>query len=203
MKLRTISAAACVVAVSLFGYSPETQAGGDPHIGDIQIFAGDFCPRGWAEADGRLLPISQNTALFSIIGTIYGGDGRTTMALPDLRGRTAIGDGNGPGLSDVRLGQRRGTETETIATSNFPSHTHWAGIQTVNDDANATDPRQKALANTLNDSYFSGEGPTGRYMNRNTILADPAGSGEAINNMQPSLGIRHCVALIGVYPSRS
>ena len=203
MKLRTISAAACVVAVSLFGYSPETEAGADPHIGDIQIVASNFCPRGWAPANGQLLPIAQHTALFSILGTSYGGDGRTTFALPNLQGRAAVAEGSGPGLSTFRLGQTAGTETETIQSSNLPSHTHRAGVLSANEDANSTDPRANAFANTVDDTYYSGEAPSGRYMNRNTILADPAGSSTAVNNMQPSLGILHCVALVGAYPSRS
>ena len=90
-----------------------TEIGMDPFIGEITMFAGNFAPRGWALCDGQLLPISQNSALFSILGTTYGGDGRTTFALPDLRGRVAIHPGNGPGLSDYRLGQKGGAETIT------------------------------------------------------------------------------------------
>ena len=96
----------------------------DPYIAEVGIFAGNFAPRGWASCDGQLLPISENTALFSLIGTTYGGDGRTTMGLPDLRGRTAVHEGNGPGLTPRNLGSRFGVEDVTLTTNQMPSHTH-------------------------------------------------------------------------------
>ncbi len=101
----------------------------DPFIGEIIMFGGNFAPRSWALCDGQLLPINQHSALFSILGTIYGGDGRTTFALPDLRGRAAIHAGHGPGLSDRRLGSRSGTETTTIQIHNLPVHSHTVIIQ--------------------------------------------------------------------------
>ena len=106
------------------GGGPEQAMGADPYIGEIGIFAGNFAPRGTAFCDGQLLPISQNTALFSILGTTYGGDGRTTVGLPDLRGRTPIGEGSGPGLSPHPLGQRAGVEEVTLTEAQMPSHTH-------------------------------------------------------------------------------
>ncbi len=97
---------------------------GDPFIGQINLFAGNFAPRGWAFCDGQLLPINQNEALFSLLGTMYGGDGRTTFALPDLRGRTPVHPGSGPGLTNRRLGERLGLEDYALTVGQLPSHTH-------------------------------------------------------------------------------
>ena len=102
----------------------------EPFIGEIRIFGFNFAPRGWALCDGQLLPISQNSALFSLLGTIYGGDGRTTFALPDLRGRAALHEGTGPGLSPRQLGQRSGSETNTLTVNQLPPHTHQARADT-------------------------------------------------------------------------
>ncbi|MCP3973971.1 MAG: phage tail protein [bacterium] len=107
--------------------SPEAESellGTDPYLGEISWFAGNFAPRGWALCNGQLLQISQNPALFSVLGTTYGGDGRTTFALPDMRGRSPIHMGTGPGLSNRRLGERGGSETTTISVANLPAHTH-------------------------------------------------------------------------------
>ncbi|MEM8909888.1 MAG: tail fiber protein, partial [Bacteroidota bacterium] len=114
----------------------------EPFIGQIMMFGGNFAPRGWALCNGQLMPISQNQALFSLLGTTYGGDGRTTFALPDLRGRAAMHAGHGPGLTDRRLGQRSGTETNTMNTLQMPSHSHIAvvgGSVKIQVSANAAD----------------------------------------------------------------
>ncbi|MFY1113097.1 MAG: tail fiber protein, partial [Methanosarcinaceae archaeon] len=108
--------------IALVGVFPSRSS--EPFIGEIRMFAGNFAPRGWAFCDGQLLPISQNTALFSILGTTYGGDGRTTFGLPDLRGRVPVHAGSGPGLSTVRLGDTGGAETVTLSQAQMPSHNH-------------------------------------------------------------------------------
>ena len=110
----------------------------EPFVGEIRMFAGNFAPRGWAYCDGQLLAVSQNDALFSLFGTIYGGDGRTTFGLPDLRGRFPIHAGQGPGLSNRRLGSKGGAETVTVTANQLPSHTH--PIKGTNDNATASDP---------------------------------------------------------------
>lgn len=109
--------------IALQGVFP-SRSGPEPYIGEISMFGGNFAPRGWAFCDGQLLPIAQNTALFSLLGTIYGGDGRTTFALPDLRGRVPVHSGNGPGLSDYRVGQRGGSERIILTINQIPSHNH-------------------------------------------------------------------------------
>ena len=204
MTFKSLLAASAVGAALSLGISPSASAGPDPYIGDIQIFAGNFCPRSWTETNGQLLPIAQNTALFSLLGTTYGGDGRTTFALPDLRSRTMIGQGNGPGLPAKTWGQRGGTETTTIGIANYPSHTHRAGVQTQRTDADAAQAKRNSFAPTAElNTYHSGDAPERKFMNLNSIVADPAGGGQPVNNMQPSLGIVHCIALQGVFPSRN
>ncbi|NNE57679.1 MAG: phage tail protein [Hellea sp.] len=175
----------------------------EPFIGEIQPVGFNFCPRGFAEANGQLLAISQYSALFSLYGTIYGGDGRTTFALPDLRSRVPIHMGTGPGLSSRPIGSRGGAETNTMTVGQMPSHTHRAGVQTRTETANSTTPRKNSFSVTADNSYFDGTDPSGRFMNSNTIAVDNAGGGQSQNNMQPYLTINYCVALVGLYPSRS
>ena len=122
----------------------------DPFIAEIVMFGGNFAPRSWAFTDGQIQPIASNTALFSLIGTIYGGDGRTTMALPDLRSRMPVHPGNGPGLSSVQLGQKGGAQQFTIRTSEMPSHSH--SMIAENGLASSPDPNNNMLAT-------SGAGP--------------------------------------------
>ncbi len=153
----------------------------NPFIGQIKMVGFNFAQRGWAECNGALLSISQHSALFSILGTTYGGDGRTTFGLPDLRGRAAIHPGRGPGLSTFRLGQRFGTETTTLTATNLPFHDHAVQFPT-----NSTAMR-----------FCKDDNSTHSFYTRN------AGSGRSFSNMQPSLVTKYVIALVGVYPSRS
>jgi microcystin-dependent protein len=167
----------------------------EPFIAEIRIFAGNFAPRGWAFCDGQLLPIAQNTALFSLIGTTYGGDGRTTTALPDLEGRAPMHAGRGPGLTTRRLGDKAGAESVVLAESQIPSHSHpLVGTQ---EDVDASSPVGNYLA-TGNDLYSTSNGAT----LAGSSLPNTGGS-QAHNNMQPYLALNFIIALVGVYPSRS
>ncbi len=167
----------------------------EPFIAEIRIFAGNFAPRGWAFCNGQLLPIAQNTALFALVGTTYGGDGRTTTALPDLEGRAPMHPGRGPGLADRRLGERAGTETVTLAETQIPSHTHQ--LIGTEEDVDASSPVGNYLA-VGNDLYSATGG---------SALADASlpgtGGNQAHNNMQPYLAVNFIIALTGVFPSRS
>ena len=166
----------------------------EPFIAEIKMFAGNFAPRGWAFCEGQLLSISQNTALFSLIGTIYGGDGRTTFALPDLRGRVPVGVGNGPGLTPIKQGQKTGTETVTITQMNLPYESNSVtGISEmeVATQKNGTNQNVLVPANTSGSKEF------------NNIKTTSSGGGQPINNVQPSIGIRYIIALQGIFPSRS
>ncbi|WP_428742990.1 phage tail protein [Tenacibaculum sp.] len=195
----------------------------DPFIGEIVMFGGNFAPRGWAFCDGQLLPISQNTALFSILGTTYGGDGRTTFALPDLRGRAPIGPRQGPGLSDYRLGQRSGQETVTLNVTQIPSHNHATQnnpstdqhiLLSTNDAVNETPapgdvPAVGNYMNGLTSQKVKNFGPATNVVNGQTISANAGlnilntGGNLAHNNMQPFVAINYIIALVGIFPSRN
>ncbi len=178
--------------------SPNAHAGIDPFIGEIQWFAGNFAPRGWAFCDGQLLPISSYTALFSILGTTYGGDGRTTFALPDVRGRVIVHEGAGPGLSSRRLGEEGGTETETLNTNQMPSHTHT--LRANSGPSSEVSPTNNVLASPGRTRlYESGDANTN--MNSSSVAA--SGGGLSHNNMQPYTTLQCIIALEGIFPSRS
>lgn len=170
----------------------------EPFIGQIAIFPYNFAPRGWAPCDGRLLSIAQNTALFSLIGTTFGGNGTTTFALPDLRGRAIIGIGQGPGLTNRVLGEMSGTENNTLMVANLPPHNH--AINAVTIDGNQNSPTGNLPADTkLLDKEYSNAAP-------NTTMAHNmvgnTGNGTPVNNMQPFTAIGYYIALQGIYPSR-
>lgn len=180
-------------------------------LGEVRMFAGNFAPRSWAFCEGQLLPISQNSALFSILGTIYGGDGRTTFALPDLRGRAPIGPRNGPGLSDRRLGAKGGTETNTLNATQIPSHNHAhtvhvAASPTTDSPTGAYPAMTVGRVNTTPpaNAQVSGYGMTANgNMNSNALSISNTGGNQAMNNMQPWISIYYIIALYGTYPSRS
>jgi microcystin-dependent protein len=162
------------------------------------MFAGNFAPRGWAKCEGQLLPISQNTALFSLLGTIYGGDGRSTFALPDLRGRVPVGVGNGSGLPTVSQGARFGNATTTLNSTNLPQHTHQAyGVTEV---GSSSDPSGNLPANT---KVFDNEYGTGTLTPMNAGMIDNTGSSQSFENRPPSLGMNYIICISGIYPSRT
>ena len=167
----------------------------EPFTAEIRIFAGNFAPRGWAFCNGQLLPISQNTALFSLIGTTYGGDGRTTTALPNLQGRAPMHPGRGPGLTSRRLGQRGGVEMVTLSEAQMPNHTHT--LIASGEDGNSQNPG----------NHHFGAG-TNMYANPANLeaMADQTlpntGGSQPHNNLQPFIVVNFIIALVGLYPSR-
>ena len=171
----------------------------EPFIAEIRIFAGNFAPRGWAFCNGQLLPIAQNTALFSLIGTTYGGDGRTTTALPDLQGRVPMHPGRGPGLTSRRLGQSGGVETVPITEAQMPAHTH--ALKASSSPAEATSPDGKNLARSVGASVYQTTGVAPVPMA--TEALPPTGGSQAHNNLHPYLTLNFIIALTGLYPSRS
>lgn len=176
------------------------QAQEPPYIGEVRIFAGNFAPRGWAFCDGQILSIAQNTALFSILGTTYGGDGRTTFALPDLRGRAAVHPGRGPGLTEVRLGEVKGTETNTLLTNQIPGHNH--PVYGVANSGTEASPAGSYPANTMRlDPEYAQTG-TPVQMNPQMVGFNQFNN-QPVENRQPSLGIRYIIALQGIFPSRN
>jgi microcystin-dependent protein len=175
-----------------------------PYIGEIQLFGFNFNPRGWAFANGATLPISQNTALFSLIGTIYGGNGQTTFQLPNFAGRAGCQQGNGPGLSPVTLGQNFGVNTVTLNSQQIPQHNH--GVNAYSQDASGSASASPVVNGGLSFLSISTTSRTYASTPLNTQLApnmiSPSqGGGFPHENQQPYLGVNFCIALQGIYPS--
>lgn len=188
-------------------------------LGEIKGFAGNFAPRGWAYCDGQLLSIAQNQALFSILGTTYGGDGRTTFALPDLRGRTPIHPGHGPGLGTYKLGQRSGTEYVNLTSNNLPAHSHTSDINPLTFTPFVQINTEEAEEATANGQYiaaaesgtnvFASSGTPGRELGgvkaglSGALQIANQGGSQATFIMQPWEVVHYIIALVGVFPSRS
>ena len=170
----------------------------EPFVGEIRMFAGNFAPRGWAFCDGQLLSVAQNDALFSLLGTIYGGDGRTTFGLPDVRGRIPIHAGSGPGLSPRRLGSKAGAENVTLIVNQLPSHTHT--MQASSDNADDSLPQGDVLATATGGDLYVSENPD---LNMNSAAITGVGGSRSHTNLQPFLCIHFIIALVGIYPSRN
>ncbi len=168
----------------------------EPYVGQIQPFGFSFPPRGWAFCDGTQLPIAQYTALFSLLGTTFGGDGRVTFALPDLRGRYIRHVGTGPGLDHVSWGERGGDYELTITTSHMPSHTH-----NYTPQASSSGPDQDDPANHYPATGTFYHETADEVMGSSTTAA--TGGGQPINSLNPFLGIYVSIALTGIYPSRN
>lgn len=178
----------------------------EPFIAEIRLLPFTFAPRGWAFCHGQLLPISQNTALFSLIGTSYGGDGRTTTALPDLQGRAPMHPGRGPGLSTYRLGEPSGVEAVTLIEATMPKHNH-----SMRANQTGADQHTPTSAEIIAEGHKPGRSggisvdlyntSADATMNAETLALN--GGGQAHDNMQPFLAINFCIALQGLYPSRN
>lgn len=179
----------------------------EPTLAEIRIFAGNFAPRQWAYCHGQLLPINQNQALFSLLGTTFGGDGRTTFGLPDLRGRTAIHAGHGPGLSDRRLGAKGGAETVTLTTTNLANHNHSDQVRASNLAGNSDIPGGNYPA-TVEAVRSDGQGiPVLGYSTTNSITlpygnTQNTGGNIPIDIRQPYLALNYIIAIQGIFPSR-
>ena len=170
----------------------------EPYTGEIRMFAGNFAPRGWAYCDGQLLPTSQNDALFSLLGTIYGGDGRTTFGLPDLRGRVPIHMGQGAGMQNRRIGQKLGAEAVTVTVNQLPTHNH--GPLQANSQA-ASDLQAAGRVHALSSvDIYAAENAS---VNMHPNAVSTFGGSRSHPNMMPYLCIHFIIALFGVYPSRT
>jgi microcystin-dependent protein len=169
----------------------------DPFVAEIRIVPFNFAPRGWAFCGGQILPISQNTALFSLLGTTYGGDGRVSFALPNLQGRSAIHQGQGSGLSQRILGESGGTATVSLQTTQVPAHTHTLSASAA--ASSGTPGAGVALAGTASAQVY--RTPTALVDMADAALT-PVGGGQPHNNRQPYLGVHHVIALQGIFPPR-
>ena len=169
----------------------------EPYIGEIKMFAGNFAPRGWALCDGALLAVSSNDALFSLLGTIYGGDGRTTFGLPELRGRIPIHMGSGPGLSSRAWGQKSGSESVTVTAAQLPVHQH--APLSITEPANTTNPAGALPAQAASATFRT----SGSLAAMASGSVGNTGGSQAHPNVQPFLCVNFIIALTGVYPSRN
>ncbi len=199
----SVLAATLALAVTLFHTPQQAQAGTDPYLGDILAVGETFCPRGWAGAEGQLLSIAQYSALFSLLGTTYGGDGRTTFGLPDLCGRRAMGQGSGPGLTVRQEGQKFGAERVTLTVNNLPSHNH--AVNANNLDGDKPGPGRKLLAaappnGAGSETIYSSQGPT---VQMSSQMIQNSGGNQPLSIQDPYVAIRYCIALEGLFPSRN
>lgn len=180
----------------------------EPFIGEIKVFGFNFPPQGHMTCEGQIMPIAQNTALFALIGTIYGGNGQTTFALPDLRGRAPIGQGQGPGLPSYFIGELGGNTTATLLTSNMPIHNHAATginvripVTSASEDSSATN---NYIGNAVNDTFGPAASPTNSLgapvVSGTTAIA---GGSQPFSIMNPYLTINYSIAIYGIFPSRN
>jgi microcystin-dependent protein len=171
----------------------------DPFVAEIRIFGFNFAPTGWAQCNGQLMPISQNTALFSLVGTFYGGDGRSTFGLPNMQGSIALHQGNGAGLTPRVIGEAGGTENVTLLSNEIPAHTH--AVNCVSVAGNKQQPSGNLWAKELTGKKDYNAAPDGTPMNAAALA--PAGGGSPHDNLQPYLVLNYCIALQGIFPPRS
>ena len=172
----------------------------EPYIGEIRMFGGNFAPVGWALCDGSLMQVSENEALFSVLGTIYGGDGRTTFALPDLRGRVPIHYGNGPGLTNRSIGTKQGAESITLASNQIPGHTHtWEASTTT---ADQTTLSGHILGSTTSVDIYEQNLSNPVQMSSEAIAAH-SGNNSTHPNLMPYLVVNFIIALVGLIPSQT
>jgi microcystin-dependent protein len=172
----------------------------EPFIGQIMLVPYNFAPRGWAFCNGQLLSIAQNTALFSLLGTTYGGNGQTTFALPDLRGRAPISSGQGPGLQNYDLGQVGGSETQTLTASQMPLHNHL--VNALTDAVTASSPASNFLGTAPRGAnLYAPQSASTTQMSPQMI--GPAGGSQPFDIRDPYLTLNYCIALEGIFPSRS
>ncbi|WP_146591332.1 phage tail protein [Puniceibacterium confluentis] len=202
-KVLCATASLLALAAPISAVPDRAAAGANPYLGDIIAVGYTFCPRGWTSAEGQLLSINSFQALFSLLGTTYGGDGRTTFGLPDLRGRVAMGQGFGPGLSPRYEGQKFGAETRVLSVNQMPVHSH--AVNANNLDGDKAGPGDKLLAaappsGTGSETIYSDK-PHDRQMS--TEMISTVGGNQPLGIQDPYLALRYCIALQGIFPSRN
>ena len=166
----------------------------------IIMFAGNFAPRNWAYCQGQILSISSNTALFSLLGTTYGGNGTTTFGLPDLRGRVPVGTGQGPGLANVSLGEVAGTTSVTLTINNLPAHNHLVNVPTSDGNGTSDEPNGNILAVGSDTIYAAPSSATGSY---GGVTCGVTGGNQPLSIRTPYLGMNYVICLSGIFPSRN
>ena len=172
-----------------------------PFVGEIKMFGGNFAPRSYAFCNGQLLSISQNTALFSLLGTTYGGNGTTTFALPNLQGRFPMHWGNGPGLSPRAIGESSGTETTTLSAAQMPAHNHVVNVATSTGTVSAAANNLLAASSTRGETHYAAAGGTTAALNPASLSS--TGGSQPLSIMPPFLAVTFIIALFGIFPSRN
>ncbi|MES2130164.1 MAG: tail fiber protein [Pseudomonadota bacterium] len=200
MSLRMSRRAGLAAILSCAFLHGAAQAQAEPFLGQIMCAPYNFAPRGWAELNGQLLSIAQNTALFALIGTTYGGDGRTTFALPDMRGRNLVHYGQGPGLSARLLGEAGGTETVTLSAGNLPAHSHAVTPKGSTGDASQISPASGVAATKARTTLYA---PGPGNIDMAPIQSAPTGASTPVGVMAPFLTVNCYIALEGIFPSRN
>ena len=193
---------AAALAATCYCAPASATCSAEPMLASICITAANFCPRGYAEANGQLLSIAQNTAVFSLMGTFYGGDGRTTFALPNLQGRVPVGVGTGAGLSPVQQGEQAGQEQVNIQVSQLPPHTHSAQLRGTAAAGNTDNPAGAVAAKLARSNIYSNAAATDN-MGASAVAVGSAGGGQPVDVRNPYLGLKYCVAMEGIFPSRN
>jgi microcystin-dependent protein len=204
-SVRSINAVLCASALTMgIGFSQPVQAA-DPFLAEIVMFGGNFNPRGWLLCDGQLMQISQNPALFSLLGTTYGGDGRVTFGIPDMRGRSPVHAGSGPGLTTIRLGQKGGAETHTLTTTQLPSHNHGVKLNGTDTRGNTATPVGNVLASKPRTNIYQDNTPnvTMGAMHSSSITENNVGGNQAFGIRSPYLAVNFIIATVGTFPSRN
>lgn len=191
-----------IAATTIFS-APSSQAGPEPYIGEIIWVGFSFCPRDFTEANGQLLTISSNTALFSLLGTQYGGNGTTNFALPDLRGRSPVHAGQGTGLSNIIQGQQGGNESTTLNVNQMPAHSHAAILHGTTTNGNVDSPTGALQANASRSGIYNSTATANTEMSASSITVTNTGNNQPVGIRSPFLGIRACIALAGVFPPRN
>lgn len=206
IKLKT---AAALLALAASGTAHA--CGSEPYLGEVCTFASNFCPRGYAPADGTLLSIAHNTALFSLLGTTYGGNGQTTFALPDLRGRSVVSVGQSQGLSPVNLGEQRGSESATLTAANLPASNVNVTLNALQANGTQTSPAAGSLlaitntggrSSTTQMPTYAPTGTGGTQVALGGVSATLAGGNQPVSTLSPQLGMTVCIATEGIFPSR-
>ncbi|NCP64380.1 MAG: phage tail protein [Paraglaciecola sp.] len=233
MKHLSILLCSATLSVAALAPSKALACGLEPLLAEVCIFAGNFAPRGYAFTDGQILSIASNSALFSLLGTTYGGDGRSTFALPDTRGRTIVGVGNGPGIDNIIWGEKGGRTDVTLSVAQMPAHTHTANTEVSQDSidtsgssatlkalastASTNSPTGNVLANSPNRTNIYNDGLPNVDMSADSIVLDVqvtvdmsaittvnnTGSSMPVNIRNPYIGMYYIIALQGIFPSRS
>ncbi|MES2298028.1 MAG: tail fiber protein [Pseudomonadota bacterium] len=197
MKISTRNILAALLSSA--GILAAAPASAQAYVGEVRCFAFNFLPVGWAALDGTLLPIAQNDVLFALLGNQFGGDGKTTFALPDMRGRSPIDAGQGPGLSLLTLGQKLGHETTTLTVANLAPHTHTFAPLASNNNANSSAPAARVSAHTKSSSYAD----PANLSTMTATTSSASGGGAPVNTQSPALALTCGIATQGIFPSRN